>query len=85
MKLRVWIRSLQIFNVIPLRFSRRLRNSPRPWVKHAQRPTRSDSLENLIRRLNLQCRLIHTLSFIWHLIRTSLIFLKKSGKKNQIN
>jgi hypothetical protein len=45
MKLRVWIRSLQIFNAIPLRFSRRLRNSPRPWVKHAQRPTTSDSLE----------------------------------------
>ena len=41
----VWIRSLQIFNAIPLRFSRRLRNFPRPWVKHAQRPTTSDSLE----------------------------------------
>ena len=37
--------SLQIFNAILLRFSRRLRNSPRPWVKHAQRPTTSDSLE----------------------------------------
>jgi len=41
----VWIRSLQIFNAILLRFSRRLRNSPRPWVRHAQRPTTSDSLE----------------------------------------
>ena len=45
LNLRVRIRSLQIFNAILLRFSRRLRNSPRPWVKHAQRPTTSDSLE----------------------------------------
>jgi hypothetical protein len=45
MKLKVWIRSLQIFNAILLRFSLRLRNSPRPWVRHAQRPTTSDSLE----------------------------------------
>jgi len=46
MKFRCGLCSLQIFNAIPLRFSRRLRNSPRPWVKHAQRPTTSDSLEN---------------------------------------
>jgi hypothetical protein len=39
--------SLQIFNAILLRFSRRLRNSPRPWVKHTQRPTTSDFLEKL--------------------------------------
>jgi len=37
MKFRCGLCSLQIFNAIPLRFSRRLRNSPRPWVKHAQR------------------------------------------------
>jgi hypothetical protein len=36
---------LQIFNAILLHFSQRLRNSPRSWVKHAQRPTTSDSLE----------------------------------------
>jgi hypothetical protein len=45
MKLRVWIRSLQIFNAIPLRFSRLLRNSPRPWVKHAHSPSSPGSLE----------------------------------------
>jgi hypothetical protein len=44
-EIQVWLSSLQIFNAIPLRFSRRLRNSPRPWVKHTQRPTPSDSLE----------------------------------------
>jgi len=47
MKLRVWIRSLQIFNAILLRFSRLLRNSPRPWVKHAHSPASLDSLETL--------------------------------------
>ena len=41
----VWMRSLQIFNAILLRFSRRLRNSPRPWVKHTRRPTTSDALK----------------------------------------
>ncbi len=46
MKFRCGLCSLQIFNAIPLRFSRRLRNSPRPWVRHTQRPTTSDSLEN---------------------------------------
>jgi len=45
MKFRCGLCSLQIFNAILLHFSRRLRNSPRPWVKHAQRPTTSDSLE----------------------------------------
>jgi len=44
-EIRVWLVLVQIFNAILLRFSRRLRNSPRPWVKHAQRPTTSDSLE----------------------------------------
>jgi len=46
MKLRVWIRSLQIFNAILLRFSRLLRNSPRPWVRHAPSPASPGSLEN---------------------------------------
>ncbi len=41
----VWMRSLQIFNAIPLRFSRLMRNSPRPWVKHAHSPASLDSLE----------------------------------------
>jgi len=36
---------VQISNAILLRFSRLLRNSPRPWVKHTHRPTTSDSLE----------------------------------------
>jgi len=43
----VWMRSLQIFNAILLRFSRRLRNSPRPWVRHAQRPATPDALKKL--------------------------------------
>jgi len=46
MKFKCGLCSLQIFNAIHLRFSRRLRNSRRPWVKHTQRPTMSDSLEN---------------------------------------
>jgi len=41
----MWLELVQIFNAILLSFSRRLRNSPRPWVKHTQRPTTSDSLE----------------------------------------
>jgi len=41
----VWIRSLQIFNAILLCFSRLLRNSPRPWVRHAPSPASPDSLE----------------------------------------
>ena len=45
MNLKVWIRSLQIFNAILLRFSRLLRNSPRPWVKHAPSPALPGSLE----------------------------------------
>ncbi len=45
MKLRVWILSLQIFNAILLRFSRRLRNSPRQWVRQTRRPAVPDSLE----------------------------------------
>jgi hypothetical protein len=44
-EIQVWLVLVQIFDAILLRFSRRLRNSPRPWVKHAQRPTSSDSLE----------------------------------------
>jgi hypothetical protein len=45
MKFRYGLRSLQIFNAILLRFSRRLRNSPRPWVRHTQRPASPDALE----------------------------------------
>jgi len=45
MKLMVWIHSLQIFNAILLQFSRLLRNSPRPWVKHAPSPALPGSLE----------------------------------------
>jgi len=45
MNLRVWIRSLQIFNAILFRFSRLLRNSPRPWVKNAHSPSSPGSLE----------------------------------------
>jgi hypothetical protein len=45
MKFRCGLCSLQIFNAILLRFSRHLRNSPRPWVKHTRHPTMSDSLE----------------------------------------
>jgi len=37
--------SLQIFNAILLRFSRLLRNSPRPWVRHTRRPALPDTLE----------------------------------------
>jgi len=44
-KFRYGLCSLQIFNAILLHFSRRLRNSPRPWVKHTQRPALPDSLE----------------------------------------
>jgi hypothetical protein len=45
MKIRYGLCSLQIFNAILLHFSRRLRNSPRPWVRHIQRPALLDSLE----------------------------------------
>ena len=45
MKFRYGLCSLQIFNAILLRFSRRLRNSPRPWVRHTQRPASPDALE----------------------------------------
>jgi len=60
MKYRYGCRLLQIFNAILLRFSRRFRNSPRPWVRHTHRPAPLDTLEKLIRRLNLQCRFSHT-------------------------
>jgi len=45
MKFRYGLCSLQIFNAILLRFSRRLRNSPRPWVRHTHRPASLDTLE----------------------------------------
>jgi len=45
MKFRYGLCSLQIFNAILLHFSRRLRNSPRPWVRHTQRPASPDALE----------------------------------------
>ncbi|MCD6516818.1 MAG: hypothetical protein J7L72_05290, partial [Candidatus Aminicenantes bacterium] len=44
MKFRYGLCSLQIFNAILLHFSRRLRNSPRPWVRHTQRPASPDAL-----------------------------------------
>jgi len=44
-EIQVWLELVQIFNAILLRFSRRLRNSPRPWVKHTRRPTTPDSLK----------------------------------------
>jgi len=45
MKFRYGLCSLQIFNAILLRISRRLRNSPRPWVRHTQSPALPDALE----------------------------------------
>ena len=45
MKFRCGLSSLQIFNAILPRFSRLLRNSPRPWVKHAPSPAAPGSLE----------------------------------------
>jgi len=45
MKFRYGLCSLQIFNAILFRFSRRLRNSPRPWVRHTQRPASPGALE----------------------------------------
>ncbi len=45
MKFRHGLCSLKIFNAILLRFSLRLRNSPRPWVRHTQRPASLDALE----------------------------------------
>jgi len=44
-KYRYGLCSLQIFNAILFRFSRRLRNSPRPWDRHTQRPALPDALE----------------------------------------
>jgi hypothetical protein len=44
-KFRYGVCSLKIFNAILLRFSRRLRNSPRPWVRHTQRPASPGTLE----------------------------------------
>jgi hypothetical protein len=44
-KFRYGLCSLKIFNAILLRFSRRLRNSPRPWVRHTQRPASPNTLE----------------------------------------
>jgi len=35
----------KIFNAILLRFSRLLRNSPRPWVKHTRSPAPPDTLQ----------------------------------------
>jgi|GEM_PF-1476346 len=45
MKFRYGLCFIQIFNVILLRFSRRLRNSPLPWVRHTQRPALPDALK----------------------------------------
>ena len=45
MKFRYGLCSLQIFNAFLLRFSWRLRNSPRPWVRHTQRPALPGALE----------------------------------------
>jgi len=45
MKFRYGLCSLKIFNAILLRFSRLLRNSPRPWVRHTQSPALPDGLE----------------------------------------
>ena len=45
MKFDCGLCSLQIFNAILLRFSRLLRNSPRPGVKHTRSPATPDSLE----------------------------------------
>ncbi|MFW6140773.1 MAG: hypothetical protein ACOC5S_05410, partial [Acidobacteriota bacterium] len=61
MKFKYGLCSVQIFNAILLRFYRRLRNSPRPWVKHTRRPASPDTLKKLIRRLNLQSRFSHIL------------------------
>jgi len=66
MKFRGGLCSLQIFNAIPLRFSRRLRNSPRPWVKHTQRPTTSDSLENTHQKAKSSMSLQPHQNFIRH-------------------
>jgi len=44
-KFRYGLCSLQIFNAILLRFSRLLRNSPRPLVRHTRSPASPDSLE----------------------------------------
>jgi len=95
MNLKVWIRSLQIFNAIPLRFSRRLRNSPRPWVRHAQRPATPDSLKKPHQKakssmsLNpytqihlLSCSLIHLRSSTLNSFNKVVkIFMNSSGKK----
>jgi hypothetical protein len=56
MKFRYGLGSVQILHAIPLCFSQLLRNSLRPWVRHACRPVLPDSLGKLIRRHNLQCR-----------------------------
>jgi hypothetical protein len=66
MKFGCGLCSLQIFNAIPLRFSRRLRNSPRPWVKHAQRPTTSDSLEKTHQKAKSSMSLQPHQNFIRH-------------------
>jgi len=44
-KFKYGLCSLQIFNAILLRFSRLLRNSPRPWVRHTRSPALPGSLE----------------------------------------
>jgi hypothetical protein len=45
MKFRYDLCSLQIFNAILLHFSRLLRNSPRPWVRHTRRSALPSTLE----------------------------------------
>jgi len=47
-KFKYGLCSLQIFNAILLRFSRLLRNSPRPWVRHTRSPALPGSLETYL-------------------------------------
>ena len=47
MKYKDGLRSVQIFNAILLHFSRLLRNSPRPWVRHTHISALPSSLEKI--------------------------------------
>ncbi len=59
MKFDCGLCSLQIFNAILLRFSRLLRNSPRPWVKHTRSPATPDSLEKPHQKAKSSMRFSH--------------------------
>jgi hypothetical protein len=47
MKYEYGLLSVQIFNAILLHFSRLLRNSPRPWVRHTHSSASPSSLEKI--------------------------------------